>query len=416
MNLYTRFFLWYAGANGYGSLKTGITTANKKLKNYKFFLNSGLALRGFFSDHCVEDWSFEKYCQYSQKANSADQKTLLTWFKDDLSWLSTQELPRGLKSFIITLKKKDFSKTCYAEEVSAQISDSNAQRETTVEQDAIDTGIVENVYSEPNKQSKRKVININDALDELEDQIIEYERQPIHSEEKLDMKKEILGVKKDILDKSLSNIIVVTRMEQQLNSRTSHINTEANKVRHNFFRDNISDIKFNDDAHKSLKIILDYNIYFQKYLPEEFDVSNAQWEEIDLDCRIDLLQLAKKATIYDRVAIEAISNFLTYSSNHDIKLSSESHLESSFIHPIIHPIFKSSTSVPHSSNKSITKQKESDPRRRPDYVSDCRYSGEFDFTLMFGELKVSIWYVTSSTVARQHPRSFACHLSRILRV
>ncbi|KAI9244747.1 hypothetical protein EDC94DRAFT_530702, partial [Helicostylum pulchrum] len=32
-------------------------------------------------------------------------------------------------------------------------------------------------------------------------------------------------------------------------------------------------------------------------------------------------------------------------------------------------------------------QKESDPSRRPDYVSDCHYSREFDFTSMFGDLK-----------------------------
>lgn len=44
-------------------------------------------------------------------------------------------------------------------------------------------------------------MNINDALDELEDQIVEYVNQPINSEETLDMKKESLGLKKDILDK-----------------------------------------------------------------------------------------------------------------------------------------------------------------------------------------------------------------------
>jgi hypothetical protein len=40
-----------------------------------------------------------------------------------------------------------------------------------------------------------------------------------------------------------------------------------------------------------------------------------------------------------------------------------------------------------SSNKSISKQKESDQSRWPDYVSDCHFNREFDFTSMFGELK-----------------------------
>jgi hypothetical protein len=43
-------------------------------------------------------------------------------------------------------------------------------------------------------------------------------------------------------------------------------------------------------------------------LPEELEVSDVEWENIDLDCKIELLQLAKKASIYDRAGIEAINN------------------------------------------------------------------------------------------------------------
>ncbi|KAL7319965.1 hypothetical protein PS15m_003039 [Mucor circinelloides] len=212
------------------------------------------------------------------------------------------------------------------------------------------------------------------------------------------MKKEFLELKKETLERcrkgqainieldvcslmSLSNIVIVTRTEEQPNSKAIHLSNEATKVRRAFFSENLSGIRFNDDTYQALRAIID------KYLPEEFEVSDDEWEDVDLDCRIQLLQLAKKANIYDRAGIEAISNFLTYSSNHNIKLASENHLESNFVHPIIHPIFKSSISVPHSSNKSIAKQKESDPSRRPDYVSDCHYNREFDFTSVFGELK-----------------------------
>ncbi|KAI7890124.1 uncharacterized protein EV154DRAFT_255930 [Mucor mucedo] len=317
-----------------------------------------------------------------------------------------------------------------AREFSAQVSDShgrskeeegcNVQRDTAtdhesfVEEEPIEQefvvaeeneesqpvqGIVENAQPEI-KTRKRKLISLRDTLDELENEIVGYEKQSINSviEEKMDMKKEFLELKKETLDRcrkghainieldvcslmSLSNIFVVTRIAEQPDSKTVHLSNEATKVRQAFFLENLSDIRFNDDTYKALKAIID------KYLPEEFEVSDVEWEKVDLDCKIELLQLAKKANIYDRAGIEAIINFLTYSSNHNIKLSSESHLESNFVHPIVYPIFKSSISVPHSSNKSISKQKELDPSRRPDYVSDCHYNREFDFTSMFGELK-----------------------------
>ncbi|GAA5804657.1 hypothetical protein HPULCUR_010159 [Helicostylum pulchrum] len=152
----------------------------------------------------------------------------MMWFKDDLSWLSMQELPKSLKPYIITLKEN--ATTQYSQTISKTVIDEakefsaskkeencNIQRETAAEQEAIveqeavvgheedqtTQGNAANFHSETKKQGKRKLISTNDALDELEDEIVEYEKQPISSviEEKFDMKKEFLGLKKETLNK-----------------------------------------------------------------------------------------------------------------------------------------------------------------------------------------------------------------------
>lgn len=69
------------------------------------------------------------------------------------------------------------------------------------------------------------------------------------------------------LYRSLSNIVVVTRMEEQTSSRTSHLINEANKVRQAFFVENLSGIKFNDDTYKALKAIIDVS---RMYMPQTY--------------------------------------------------------------------------------------------------------------------------------------------------
>lgn len=69
------------------------------------------------------------------------------------------------------------------------------------------------------------------------------------------------------LYRSLSNIVVVTRMEEQPSSRTSHLINEANKVRQAFFVENLSDIKFNDNTYKALKAIIDVS---SMYMPQTY--------------------------------------------------------------------------------------------------------------------------------------------------
>lgn len=57
--------------------------------------------------------------------------------------------------------------------------------------------------------------------------------------------------------RSLSNIVIVTRTEEQPNSKAIHLSNEATKVRRAFFSENLSGIRFNDDTYQALKAIID---------------------------------------------------------------------------------------------------------------------------------------------------------------
>lgn len=74
--------------------------------------------------------------------------------------------------------------------------------------------------------------------------------------------------------RSLSNIVIVTRMKKQPTSQTIHLTNEANKVRQAFFMENLSNIKFDDNTYKALKAIIDVS---KMHLPRTYTYNVLIW-------------------------------------------------------------------------------------------------------------------------------------------